>query len=152
MPTILLSLFCPEMAINAVNRKLKKTANEPMVATFTMPDGSTYVMKPVTIPPTDVDAVTLMHWRVQACIGEGIDGNNMFTTNLPEEDVVFSLVETLKEGKLIAIAEKMSAPSTLMLGGIKYTGVTMFPACNTDVLAGVAPALTATAILTQAAA
>ncbi len=56
-----------------------------MVATLTFPDLSTFVVKDVIIPITNVHKQGLLQWLVDPCIGA--DVNNLVIINLPEEPV-----------------------------------------------------------------
>ena len=140
MPTAQLSIYCPSMPVHSVNRKLRRTAAEPMVATITFEDGSTLAINPVTIPETDVHRLGLLHWQVDACIGSGNDGaNNFISVSLPVEPVLFNLQD------FTMVAQAIVADVLLLLAnGVSWTGTVTFPDCPTDLMTGTAQAITAT--------
>ena len=134
-----LSLFCPPMPVSAVNLKLRRTAAEPMTATIDFADGTVLIIQNVIIPPTDVHRKSILHWQVDACVGEGKDLlGNRIEVHLPIEPVLFDLAT------FSMIAKAITAPVTLTLAnGQVATGSVVFPDCHTNIMTGVAEAITA---------
>ncbi len=133
------SIYAPAMLVRPLNRKLRRTAAEPMVATITFEDGSTLVIDPVTIPETDVHRLGLLHWQVDACSGMGTDDKgNSLVVNLPVEPVLFSLQD------FAMVAQAIPATVTLTLdNGDVWSGEVVFPDCASNLITGVAESVTA---------
>lgn len=148
--TYQIELYCPAMKIIGISRKLKKTAEEPMI--FTMKDslGNVVLTVPdVIIPETMVRKVSVgpLRWRVDACVGQ--DANKIVTCNLPVEDVIFNMRESIEAGSIVVIAERMIAPTIVRLeDGSIGSGEVVFPDCKVDMLHGGAEALTAPGAVT----
>lgn len=138
------SIYCPPMKITPVNRKLRRTALEPMTVTIQMPDGTQLVFQNVTIPETDVHAIHWpRHWMVDPCKAEnGDDRGNYVIVSLPQEPVDVHLLA----GYSVALA--IDATITLMLAsGPTHTGTVTFPDCKTPLSTGIAESVTATGII-----
>lgn len=72
--------YCPPMAIKTVGRGLRRTAEEPMIFTAFLPQGE-LVIKPVTLPETDVHVVHWpLRWMVDACAAEAGDEQSNYVT------------------------------------------------------------------------
>lgn len=140
MRTATISLFCPAMPVRAINRKLRRTAVEPMIATITFDDGTTLIINPVTIPETDVNRLGLLHWQVDTCVGYGKDVNgNIIFVYLPVEPVLFSLQD------FAMVAQAIPAAVTLTTArGDMWKGEVVFPKCASSLLTGIAESVTAT--------
>jgi hypothetical protein len=138
------SIYCPPMSIDKISRKLRRTAVEPMVVTVVMPDGSVLTFKDVTIPPTDVNAVSWpFYWMVKACMAEnGDDFSNYFVVELDEEPV------TVYPSKGYSLAHEVPCKFTLMTArGPVYGGTGKFPECKVPFF-GKAQSVTATGTIT----
>ena len=118
------------MPIHKIDRKLRRTAEEPMVATIAMPDGSTVVIQPVTIPPTNVirkRPFSFLQWEVAACVGSGGNSDGSLVVKLPKEPVVLDLA------RMVMVAQAIDAPTELVLAdGTTWRGSVRFPDCPTN--------------------
>ncbi len=132
--TAKVSLYCPPMPVNVVNFRLRRTAAEPMTATIDFYGGEGLLIQNVVIPPTDVHRKGLLHWEVDPCVGEG-EG---IKVELPAEPVLFDL------HSFSMVAQAITAKVTLTLAdGSVGVGTVLFPDCKTDLLTGIAEAVTA---------
>ena len=155
--TYAVKVECPPMAITQVNRKLRLTSAEPMVVTIS--GGATFdvavflVIPNVLIPPTDVRKITLMHWKVDACVGKGTDfEGNTVEIDLPIEDVLFteeSLTMLINGEPLTVFAQPINSPLTLKLkDGRIGKGSVLFPEDAEDVAKSEAAACVAIGTVT----
>ncbi len=141
--TAKVSLYCPPMPVSVVNLRLRRTAAEPMTATIDFEDHTGLLIQNVVIPPTDVHRKGLLHWEVDACVGIGGFVNNgvigdYITVELPAEPVLFDL------HSFSMVAQAITAKVTLTLAdGSVGVGTVLFPDCKTDLLTGIAEAVTA---------
>ncbi len=144
MTTAKLSLFCPRMKVVHDGPRRRKTYAEPMVATLTFESGTEMVIQPVTIPPTLVDKITETHWRVQACVGQGVDAlGNRLAIDLPPQDVVFDIL------KLKLVAKQLPASGTMWFaGGVVGEVQVVWPDCPVDLYDMTAEACTAVGTVT----
>ncbi len=129
--------YCPPMPIYKINNRLRRTAAEPMRVTLIWPDGMQKVISNVTIPPTDVNRLSLGHWVVEACEAHGEQDGLAIHFWLPAEDVLLDLNALFHTGHIYMVAQQMTASVYLNiesehLGG---TGSVIFPNCKTDVMA-----------------
>ncbi len=146
-----IALFCPKMKIQRVGFRQYRTAVEPMRATLTQDDGTTFVIEPVTIPETDIHVHLLAFPQialVEPCTGSGGNSIGFITVDLPAEPV---MVELSPQGMPILVAKSMrGCPLRLMLTkGELWRGTVDFPDAVTDLLNGGAEAVTATGVLTK---
>ena len=122
------TLYCPPMQIfKTADRNVRMTAQEDMVCTIVMPDGTKVVIPKVTIPPTLVRKQGFLNWLVDACVGAGNDGVNSCLTYLPPEPTTFSLFG------FTMIARKIEAPTTIKIGALTFSGSVTFPDTSLDI-------------------
>jgi hypothetical protein len=124
---------CPPMLISEVNRKLRRTAAEPM--RVSLEDGTVY--DDVTIPPTYVHKLHALYWMVDACTGLNAAGTA--EVDLPQEATVFRLADFTMVALSIVAKVRVAAKS-----GAVLTGTVTFPDCKLDLKTMTAEAVTAT--------
>lgn len=123
-----ITLYCPPMQIfKTVDRNVRMTAQEDMVCTITMPDGTKIIIPKVTIPPTPARRQGFLNWLVDACVGAGTDGVNSCVTNLPPEPTTFSLFG------FTMIARQIAAPTTVKIGALTFSGLVTFPDTSVNI-------------------
>ncbi len=139
------SIYCPPMRITRVDRKTKRTAAEPMIATIWLPSNPErqLTIRNVVIPETLVHRVSMFHWRVDQCTGSGLDNGNQLTVTLDAEDVEFDL----QDFQIVAKAVRGVGTLTLADGQVGSVDV-MFPDCVTDLFSMVASSVTAEGLVT----
>jgi len=130
------------MPVHRVSGELRRTAAEPMSGMLTFQDGSEVVLSNVTIPPTFVDRIALLHWRVRACVGASpTDVLPYLSVRLPPEDTMFDVQE------MTMVALQITAGATYVhQDGSIWQGEVVFPDCRIDILANPMVAETVTAV------
>lgn len=133
-----IEFLCPAMGVDIVSFKLHRTKEEPMTGTLFLPDRKLIVPK-VTIPPTDVDRKSFLHWLVKPCVGATeLDAPEKIRVELPEEPVIFEW----RYGTMVA--QEIAAPVYCWLSdGTTWAGTVKFPKCPFNLLTNMAAEVTA---------
>jgi hypothetical protein len=87
-----IDIHCPAMGVSKVNGSTQITDNLPSPGVLTLPDGTKKTFS-ITFPPTLIDKITWIHWRVRQC--PTMDGNfgamGKVMLVLPPEDCLFTV-------------------------------------------------------------